>query len=249
LALQAEAIVSPSQVRARARNNQSEPFLKDPVLWNTAARLAWEHELHAKLAKPVTVAFSQEKAQDVLLALARQHQLPVVYPGYQHTDIALDAEVTFTAREESLRRVLKRLLPAGSTRDWIVANNGTLQTWHTEFLPRNVYSERWLFNVSDLLKPGGQLLPGQLQRTLEAKLFSKPSNYSNAQLTLYLGRFLGLHGTRQQCSVIQQALHELREGTLQPLPVQLKDAQENLPREFMFEPVELDWGQSPEVQP
>lgn len=239
-AIEPQALRSPRQVRADALANRSAPFFVDTGLWETPAAAALRKELQAKLDRPITISFEQQKPLTALLALARQYQLPIVHPGYQHAEVDAEREITFTARDEALADVLARFLPPDNTKQWLVGKDGTLQTWYPEFLPgSDARAARWLFDVFDLLQPAGPLLPGQLHRMLHASL-PTATGFGLSRQHLHLGRFLEVN-TKLQRDWFQHTLHELRTGKLEPiLPIQ-GDEQENSAERFLPpERVEVD---------
>lgn len=231
-AIEPQALRTPGQVRADALANQSAPFFVDTGLWETPAAAALRKELQAKLDRPITISFEQQKPLTALLALSRQYQLPIVHPGYQHTEVDTEREITFTARDEALADVLARFLPADNTKQWLVGRDGTLQTWYPDFLPGSQgRANRWLFDVSDLLQPAGPLLPGQLHRMLYASL-PNAAGFGIGRQKLHLGRFLEV-STKLQRDWFQHTLHELRTGKLKPVPRVRGDEQENSEERFL----------------
>lgn len=239
-AIEPQVLCTPSQVRARALRNQSAPFFAVARLAESQQEEKHRQDLEAKLERRVTLSFSQAKSRDALLSIAKQFQLPIVDPGHQHAEVDTEAEITFTATDEPLRDVLARFLPAGNTKTWLVAKNGTLQTWYADFLPGGGDQSRWLFDVSDLVQPAGNLLPGQLHRTLHETL-PTTARFGQQQQRLHLGRYLEVE-TKSQADRFQQTLHELRTGARQPLPPNhgtRGDQLENLEDDVLLRPAEV----------
>lgn len=221
---------SAAEVRETALRDGSRPLIDHERIVALEPEVAWHDELNRRLSARDTLKVENASLLPLLWQLADKHSLPIIHPGSPWTDVDPPGEVSLKIQDEPVRDILQRLLSGSriqlageqNTKRWFV-RDAVVQTWDAPF-GKPGYRVDWLFDVGDLLRPGGELFPGQLYRTLNEQAFASPDTYNNAKLMLHLGRFLGVKATPAHCEKFRDALHALRTGELKPLPGRQGDA-------------------------
>jgi hypothetical protein len=196
---------------------------------------AREAVLRQKLHQRVSVDLQEQTVGEAILAVAREHDLPIVIHAITRPFDPNDRLPTLKEGDLPLADVLQRLIGDPEAVVWRV-QDGCLMV----AAPQQVREPqaRLLYAVDDLLLPRGPLLPGQLVRTIEQRLakseakqdvpYSLRYNLSpgpHAEASLHLGNLLWLEATPAQPAqdIVEQILRDLRSGELQALPAQEGD--------------------------